>query len=85
MRFKNWLKEQTTTGSVGAVGTGAKASNTKMRIRISDKEIEKLINYLKKRNNTNVNIDGDIAEIDIPSNLDKRTMDKLSQYRVDSN
>lgn len=76
------LTEELTTSTVGNMDADSVTSNKKLRLKMKDRKITQLVDYLKKRKNTNVSIKGDVATIDLPYAAPKELMKQLSNYVV---
>jgi hypothetical protein len=53
-----------------------------IRVELKDKKIKKIVNMLKSRKNVKVTIEDDIATIDMPYDVPKDIMNKLSSYTI---
>jgi len=83
MRFRKWLEEEgITTASVGELDADAVTSNKLLRVELRDNKIKKIVNMLKSRKNVKVTIEDGIATIDMPYDVPKDVMSKLSPYTV---
>lgn len=80
MRFRDWLKETTTTTKAGGTGVDSATSNKLLRVEVSDDTISNIVSRLdkyrkgKKKKN--------VVTLDLPKNVDKETMKVLSKYTV---
>lgn len=79
MRFRDWINETTTTSSAGGTGADSVTSNKLLRVRVSDDTISNVVSRLDKYKK---NKKKDIVTLDLPSNIDKKTMKILSKYTV---
>lgn len=79
MKFKDWIQETTITTRVSTWEADSVSSNKLLRIKISDDIISDLINKL---DNYKVEKRGDVVTLDLPYDIDKKTMNILSKYTI---
>lgn len=82
MRFKQYIEEEISTATVGNLDADSVTSNKLLRVELKDNNIKKLVKFLQNRKNIKIDIKDNIATLDIPYEVDKSLMKKLSGYTI---
>lgn len=80
--FNKFLSEEITTPTVGNLDADSVTSNKKLKLKLSDDKIKKLVKYIQTKNDTKVNINNGIADIDFNYEIPKKLMKALSLYTL---
>jgi len=82
MKFRDWINEETTTGTTGSLGADSVTSNKKVTINIKDDNIKKLLKDLKKKGVKQKKEKDGTVTLDLPYETPKSVMKQLSKYSV---